>query len=155
MASNLPYEVGTPLVLDALRAVAVLERFVVMVQREVAERMVAGPGDPAYGLPSVVVSLHANARIAFRVPPQVFLPAPRVGSAVVVLDRSAAPAGADEALRLAAAGFGQRRKMLRQSLASVLEPLRLNSRPPGSTRGRVPSRSPPGEWLRLAEVTGG
>ncbi len=49
--------------------------FVVMVQREVAERMVAGPGDPAYGLPSVVVSLHANARIAFRVPPQVFLPA--------------------------------------------------------------------------------
>ena len=87
MASNLPYEIGTTLVLDALRKVPALDHFVVMVQREVAERMVAGPGDPAYGLPSVVVSLHATARIALRVPPQVFLPPPRVGSAVVVLDR--------------------------------------------------------------------
>ncbi len=155
MASNLPYEVGTPLVLDALREVAVLERFVVMVQREVADRMVAVPGDPAYGLPSVVVSLHANARIAFRVPPQVFLPAPRVGSAVVVLDRSAAPAGADEALRLAAAGFGQRRKMLRQSLASVLEAPSVELEAAGIDPRARAEEVAPAEWLRLAEVTGG
>jgi 16S rRNA (adenine1518-N6/adenine1519-N6)-dimethyltransferase len=155
MASNLPYEVGTTLVLDALREVPALERFVVMVQREVAERMVAGPGDPAYGLPSVVVSLHATARIAFRVPPQVFLPPPRVGSAVVVLDRSAVPAGADTALRLAAAGFGQRRKMLRQSLASVLEAPSGELAAAGIDPRARAEEVAPDEWLRLAEVTGG
>ena len=155
MVSNLPYEVGTTLVLDGLREVPALERFVVMVQREVAERMVAGPGESAYGLPSVVVALHASARIALRVPPQVFLPAPRVGSAVVVLDRLPIPANADGALRLAAAGFGQRRKMLRQSLAGVLDTPSVELEAAGiDPRARAEQVAPTG-WLRLAEVTGG
>jgi 16S rRNA (adenine1518-N6/adenine1519-N6)-dimethyltransferase len=155
MASNLPYDIGTTLVLDALRKVPALDHFVVMVQREVAERMVAGPGDPAYGLPSVVVSLHATARIALRVPPQVFLPAPRVGSAVVVLDRAGVAAGADTALRLAAAGFGQRRKMLRQSLAGVLDAPTGELEAAGIDPRARAEQVGPLEWLRLAEVAGG
>jgi 16S rRNA (adenine1518-N6/adenine1519-N6)-dimethyltransferase len=121
MVANLPYNVGTPLVLDALRNVAAITRFVVMMQREVAERFAASPGSKDYGLPSVVAGIHAQARIAFRVPPQVFYPAPSVDSAVVVMDRVPAPPGAVRAIELAAAGFNQRRKMLRRSLAGVFE----------------------------------
>ncbi len=90
-----------------------------------------------------------------RVPPQVFLPAPRVGSAVVVLDRLPIPANADGALRLAAAGFGQRRKMLRQSLAGVLDTPSVELEAAGiDPRARAEQVAPTG-WLRLAEVTGG
>jgi 16S rRNA (adenine1518-N6/adenine1519-N6)-dimethyltransferase len=120
MVANLPYNVGTPLVLDALRHSPRIERFVVMVQREVAERLVAGPGSRVYGLPSVIVALHGQARLAMRVPPQVFIPQPNVESAVVIVERTTPPPGAGRALEIAAAGFGQRRKMLRKSLAGVL-----------------------------------
>ena len=121
LVSNLPYQVGTSILLDLLRRAPGLERCVVMVQREVAERLTAERGSKQYGLPSVVVALYGAARLAFRVGPQVFLPNPRVESAVVVVDRSAAPDARRElAVRLAAAGFGQRRKMLRSSLRSVI-----------------------------------
>ncbi len=121
MVSNLPYQVGTSILLDLLRRAPGLERCVVMVQREVAERLTAGRGSKRYGLPSVVVALYGAARLAFRVGPQVFLPNPNVESAVVVVDRSAAPGSRrDLAVRLAAAGFAQRRKMLRSSLRPVI-----------------------------------
>ena len=121
LVSNLPYQVGTTILLDLVRHAPSLERCVVMVQREVAERLTARPGSKAYGLPSVVVSLYGMARLAFRVGPQVFFPAPKVDSAVVVIERSAAPdEQRDLAVRLAAAGFGQRRKMLRSSLAAAI-----------------------------------
>lgn len=121
MVANLPYHVGTPILLDLLRRAPGLQRFVVMVQREVAERLTAGPASKTYGLPSVVVGLYGKARLAFRVGPQVFVPAPGVDSAVVVIERTAAPDKLrDLAVRLAAAGFGQRRKMLRSSLRSVI-----------------------------------
>ena len=74
LVANLPYNVGTPLVLDALRRAPDIERFVVMVQREVADRLVAAPGSRDYGLPSVIVGIHADARLEFTVPPQVILP---------------------------------------------------------------------------------
>lgn len=121
MVSNLPYNVGTPLLLDALRRVPQIEKFVVMVQREVAERLVARAGALGYGLPSVVAGIHASARLAFRVPAQVFYPQPKVESAVVVLDRVPAPEESERAIELAAAGFNQRRKMLRRSLDGVFE----------------------------------
>ena len=122
LVSNLPYQVGTSILLDLLRRAPGLERCVVMVQREVAERLTAGRGSKQYGLPSVVVALHGAARLAFRVGPQVFLPNPKVESAVVVVDRCAPPdARRDLAVRLAAAGFGQRRKMLRSSLRPVID----------------------------------
>jgi len=121
LVANLPYNVGTPLVLDALRRVPDIERFVVMVQREVADRLVAAPGSRDYGLPSVVVGIHADARLDFTVPPQVFYPPPKVESAVVVMDRVPEPPGSERAIEFAAAAFNQRRKMLRRSLDKMLD----------------------------------
>jgi 16S rRNA (adenine1518-N6/adenine1519-N6)-dimethyltransferase len=120
MVANLPYNVGTPLLMDALRRAPQIERFVVMVQKEVADRLVAGPGSKQYGLPSVVVGIYGAAVLAFRVPAQVFYPPPKVESAVVIIDRVPAPDGADRAIELATAAFNQRRKMLRGSMATVL-----------------------------------
>lgn len=121
MVANLPYNVGTPLVMEALRGAPAIKRFVVMVQREVAERFAASAGGDGYGLPSVVTAIYADAHVAFTVPPQVFFPPPRVESAVVVLHRKATPENAERAVELARAGFGQRRKMLRRSLATVTD----------------------------------
>ncbi len=131
--ANLPYQVGTPLLLDWLRFVPALIEFTVMVQLEVAQRLTASAGSDAYGLPSVVVGLHAKAELAFKVPPQVFYPAPRVESAVVRMIRRPAPKLAEEAIRLAAAGFGQRRKMLR---GCSIDRLGATNRLPGSSGDR-------------------
>lgn len=120
LVGNLPYNVGTGIVLDTLRFVPTIVRLVVMVQREVADRLLAVPGSKDYGIPSVVVALHADARFGFAVPIQVFLPPPQVDSAVIVLDRVPAPPGAESAIRLAGVAFGQRRKMLRRSLAAAI-----------------------------------
>ncbi len=117
LVANLPYNVGTPLVLDVLRRVPAVESLVVMMQKEVADRLVASPGSADYGMPSVVVSLTARVDSRFEVPPQVFVPAPRVESTVLRLDRTPAPADLEEGLELARMAFGRRRKMLRGSLA--------------------------------------
>lgn len=120
MVSNLPYNVGTGIVLDALRGAPNIDRFVLLVQREVAERLLAGPGSRLYGIPSVVTSLHAHGAIAFSVSPTVFYPAPGVASSVIELDRHPPPENAERAIGIAGAAFGQRRKMLRRSLAAVV-----------------------------------
>jgi 16S rRNA (adenine1518-N6/adenine1519-N6)-dimethyltransferase len=119
--SNLPYNVGTGIFLDALRHASKVIRFVAMVQQEVADRLLAGPGSRTYGLPSVIVGLHAEGSEALRVPPQAFEPQPRVDSRVVVLDRRSAPRYSERAISIAAAGFGQRRKMLRRSLKTIFD----------------------------------
>jgi 16S rRNA (adenine1518-N6/adenine1519-N6)-dimethyltransferase len=126
LVANLPYNVATPLVLDLLDGVPAIEQLVVMVQREVAERLAARPGTKAYGIPSVKVAYWADADVVARVPPTVFLPRPRVESAIVRITRradgpatAAAPARLFELVR---AGFGQRRKMLRRSLAALVDP---------------------------------
>jgi 16S rRNA (adenine1518-N6/adenine1519-N6)-dimethyltransferase len=153
MVANLPYNVGTHVVLEALRHAPNIDRFVVMVQREVAERFVAGRGEVEYGLPSVVTRIHADASIAFAVPPQVFYPPPRVDSAVVVMTRLAVPAGAERAIELARAGFGQRRKMLRRSLASVLDsPVESLERAGIAPTGRAEDLGPD-DYLRLVEFS--
>lgn len=121
LVANLPYNVGTPLLMSLLRSVPAVRRFVVMVQREVADRIVAEPGSKQYGIPSVVTALHSRRLDWFRVPPQVFVPPPAVASAVVVLERKPAPPQAERAIELAQAAFGQRRKMLRASLRSEVE----------------------------------
>jgi 16S rRNA (adenine1518-N6/adenine1519-N6)-dimethyltransferase len=118
--ANLPYNVGTPLVLDSMRRHPDLVIFVVMVQREVAERFVAPPGSKAYGLPSIVAQIYTDPRVSFRVPQQVFLPAPTVESAVAVMPRIAADRHAEAAIAVAGVAFGQRRKMLRRSLSGYL-----------------------------------
>ncbi len=124
LVANLPYNVSVPLVCDLLDDVPAIDSMVVMVQREVADRLVAAPGDGAYGLPSVKVAYHAEARMVGRVPPSVFLPRPRVDSALVRIERRSSPAveGDPEILfALVRAGFGQRRKMVRRSLAGLID----------------------------------
>jgi 16S rRNA (adenine1518-N6/adenine1519-N6)-dimethyltransferase len=125
LVANLPYNVATPLVLDLLAHVPAIDRMLVLVQREVAERLAARPGSKAYGIPSVKVAYWADAEVVGRVPPTVFVPQPRVESALVRLRRLAHPpvdADPERLFRLVEAGFGQRRKMLRRSLASLVEP---------------------------------
>ncbi|MCP3974465.1 MAG: 16S rRNA (adenine(1518)-N(6)/adenine(1519)-N(6))-dimethyltransferase RsmA [bacterium] len=121
MVANLPYNVGTPLLLDAVRRAPGIRRFVVMVQMEVGRRLTAGPGSKQYGVPSVIAQLYTEPRLAFKVPPTVFMPPPEVDSAVVVLDRIKSDPLAESAGRLASAAFQQRRKMLRGSLAAMLD----------------------------------
>jgi 16S rRNA (adenine1518-N6/adenine1519-N6)-dimethyltransferase len=92
-----------------------------MFQREVAERIVAAPGSDHYGRLGVLAGWRAEARIAFDVPPQAFTPPPKVRSSVVQLTPRSAPLPADVRMlgRVTEAAFGQRRKMLRQSLKSL------------------------------------
>ena len=122
LAANLPYNVGTTIFLRVLEEAPAVEGGVVLVQREVAERLAARAGDDAYGIPSVKVAWWAETALAGRVPPTVFHPRPRVDSALVRFERRPHPG--DDAIRrrvfaLVDAGFGQRRKMLRRSLAAV------------------------------------
>jgi 16S rRNA (adenine1518-N6/adenine1519-N6)-dimethyltransferase len=119
LVANLPYNIATPLVLDILDEVPEISELTVMVQREVAERLAAGPGDDAYGIPSVKVSYWAEAKLLGRVPASVFTPRPRVESALVQMVRRSEPAvGSDPEVlfELVRTAFGQRRKMLRRSL---------------------------------------
>lgn len=153
MVSNLPYNVGTPVILEALQSAPTIVRFVVMVQREVALRLTARPGSPDYGLPSIVAGIHADAHLGFDVPRQVFFPPPSVESTVVVMDRSPTPPGAERAIELARAGFGQRRKMLRRSLLAVLtNPVDALEEAAIDPTHRAEDLSP-GDWLRLAGVS--
>jgi 16S rRNA (adenine1518-N6/adenine1519-N6)-dimethyltransferase len=124
LVANLPYNVATPLVLDVLDGVAAIERMLVMVQREVGERLAAVPGTSAYGIPSVKVAYWATAEIAGRIGPSVFLPRPKVESALVRIVRRPRPATSadpDRLFALVRAGFGQRRKMLRRSLVDLVD----------------------------------
>jgi 16S rRNA (adenine1518-N6/adenine1519-N6)-dimethyltransferase len=153
MVANLPYNVGTPVVVEALRHAPNIDRFVVMVQREVAVRFVAQPGTEDYGLPSVVAGIHSEAAIRFTVPPQVFYPPPKVASAVIDIRRVPAPGGSDRAIELARAGFGQRRKMLRRSLESVLDDPVASLEEAGIPPTRRAEDLSPEDYLRLAEVS--
>lgn len=124
LVANLPYNVATPLVLDLLAGVPAIARMLVMVQREVGERLAAHVGDKAYGIPSVKVAYRAVAEVVGRVPPTVFVPPPRVESALVRIVRRPVPAvdtDPDLLFRLVEAGFGQRRKMLRRSLSGRVD----------------------------------
>jgi 16S rRNA (adenine1518-N6/adenine1519-N6)-dimethyltransferase len=152
MVANLPYNVGTPLVLSLLAGAPQIRRFVVMLQRESVERLAAGPGTRIYGLPSVVAQLHGSVEIAFRVAPSVFIPAPQVDSAVAVIDRHSAPVATPGAIRLAAAAFGQRRKMLRRSLAGAVDhPEDLIIRAGLEPTARAEELAP-ADYVRLAEA---
>jgi 16S rRNA (adenine1518-N6/adenine1519-N6)-dimethyltransferase len=122
--SNLPYNVATPVVMRVLDDVPAVRRLLVMVQREVAERFVAPPGGRDYGAVSVRVGYFASARIVGAVPASVFVPAPKVESALVEVVRRPAPPvevpSRDRLFELVRAGFAQRRKMLRQSMKAAL-----------------------------------
>lgn len=122
--ANLPYNVATPLVVRVLEEVPAIGRMLVMVQREVGERLAASPGSGTYGAVSVKVAFYGEARVVGLVPPTVFVPVPNVDSALVRVVRHPAPpveVPTPEALfALVRAGFAQRRKTLRRALRPVL-----------------------------------
>ena len=155
MVSNLPYGVGTPLLMEMIQNVSEVVRFVVMLQREVAMRLLAGPSSRDYGLPSVIVGLHTRIRRAFDVPPQVFFPRPEVFSSVVVLERIPSHSDAARAISLAARAFGKRRKMLRRSLRSELSAPERMLADAGISPERRPESLSPADFLRLAGVVRG
>lgn len=120
--ANLPYNVGTPLVIAWLRAIDHYESLTLMFQKEVADRLTAVPGDDAYGRLSVISGYFAQSGVLFDIPPEAFTPPPKVVSSVVqLLPRKDRP-DCGSVVRLeqvTAAAFGQRRKMLRASLKSL------------------------------------
>lgn len=151
LVANLPYNVATPLICDLLDGAPQIERMLVMVQREAAERFCAVPRTPQYGAVTVKISYWATARIAGFVPASVFVPRPKVESALADIRRRPSPAvdvPAGDLFHLVRAAFGQRRKMLRRSLAEVVtaevfEVAGINSQ-------RRPEELDVHEWGRLA-----
>ncbi|MER9447682.1 16S rRNA (adenine(1518)-N(6)/adenine(1519)-N(6))-dimethyltransferase RsmA [Mesorhizobium sp. M0254] len=124
IAANLPYNIGTELLIRWLTVAdwpPFYQSMTLMFQREVAERIVAGAGSDAYGRLGVLAGWRTEARIAFDVPPQAFTPPPKVTSSVVHLVPRASPLSTDvkKLGRVTEAAFGQRRKMLRQSVKSL------------------------------------
>jgi 16S rRNA (adenine1518-N6/adenine1519-N6)-dimethyltransferase len=119
LVANLPYNVAVPVVLTLLAELPTLRGGLVMVQKEVADRLVAAPGSKTYGVPSVKLAWYAIARAAGRVPPAVFWPVPNVDSGLVAFARRPRPADVDRRAVFAVvdAAFAQRRKTLRAALA--------------------------------------
>lgn len=121
LVANLPYNVAVPVLLHMLATFPSIDRALVMVQSEVADRLAAAPGSKVYGVPSVKAAWYAEARRAGAIGRTVFWPAPNVDSGLVALTRREPPrttAGREEVFAVVDAAFAQRRKMLRSALAS-------------------------------------
>ncbi len=154
LVANLPYNVATPLVADLLDGVPAISRMLVMVQREVAERLAAGPGTRAYGAVSVKVAYWASARLVGDVPASVFVPRPNVESALVeIVRRPPPPVDPAPLFDLVRTAFAQRRKMLRRSLRERVTPEQF------AAAGVAPTARPEelglDDWVRLTFATGG
>jgi 16S rRNA (adenine1518-N6/adenine1519-N6)-dimethyltransferase len=153
LVANLPYNVATPLICDILDGVPAIERMLVMVQREAADRFCASPRTPAYGAVSVKVAYWAIARIAGTVPASVFVPRPNVESALASIVRRPTPAtdaDPDALFTLVRTAFGQRRKMLRRSLAGTVAPEVFDVA--GIDAQRRPEELDVVEWGRLTNA---
>lgn len=157
MVANLPYAIATPLILRTMAELPGLQRWTVMVQREIADRLRARPGTKAYGSPSVLAQLTCRVELLRAVDPAVFRPRPRVASALIGLERVEPwPGRAVE--QLARAAFAHRRKALARSVAlagvasrdRVLAALAAAGLDPGA---RAEALAPP-DFVRLAEELG-
>ncbi len=156
VVANLPYNVSTPVLMQLLGTPELFTRLVLMLQREVAERLCAGPGSKTYGSLSVVVQVMATARIALRVPPGAFVPRPKVDSAVVVIEPHrpvALDARRRQALRVVVrTAFSRRRKQL----ANVIAPLTSDAPAVLASLGLDPQARPetlaPADFVRLADA---
>ena len=131
LAGNLPYNLSSPILFHALDHAAAIRDMHFMLQKEVVERMGAGPGSKVYGRLSVMLQAYCAVTPLFTVPPGAFRPAPKVDSAVVrLVPRPAAEVGIDDPDRFAAivrAAFGQRRKTLRNALSAVADPAMIEA----------------------------
>ncbi len=122
VVSNLPYNVSVPLLIKWLRLAPAFEAMTLMFQKEVANRIVAGPSSGAYGRLSIIAQAVCRAEVAMSLPARAFTPPPKVESAVVrftPLEALPSAAVLDALERVTQAAFGQRRKMLRSSLKSL------------------------------------
>jgi 16S rRNA (adenine1518-N6/adenine1519-N6)-dimethyltransferase len=161
VVANLPYHITSPVLHRLLGKPPRAAQLVLMLQREVAERVAAQPGEMSYL--SVFVQYHAKARVAFRVPREAFEPAPKVESAVLVLepfpDDDRLDAATEANLwRVVQAGFRERRKMLHNVLTRQLpidaEAVDAALDKVGIARDRRPQTVAVGEWIALAEALG-
>jgi 16S rRNA (adenine1518-N6/adenine1519-N6)-dimethyltransferase len=153
LVANLPYNVAVPIILTVLRSAPMVERLLVMVQREVAERLVATPGGRVVGIPSIKVAWFASAEIVATVPPEVFVPRPRVESALVSMRRRSSPdpaADPDEVFELVETAYRQRRKMLRSTLSKVIRPEEFAAA--GVDPTTRPEQLGVAEWAALARA---
>lgn len=153
MVANLPYNVAVPIIVDVLRNAEAVDRLVVMVQKEVAERIVATPGGRTIGVPTMKIGWYANAELLFEVPPEVFVPRPKVTSAVIRLTRRPPPAtdlSPREVFGLIGTAYGQRRKMLRSSLGGSV-PAEFFAAAGLDPRAR-PETLDLDDWCRLARA---
>ncbi len=122
LVANLPYNVSVPVILHLLARAPSIRRGLVMVQLEVADRLVAEPGSRTYGVPSAKLAWYAEASRVGTVPPKVFWPVPNVDSGLVRFTRREPPstsASREDVFRVVDAAFAQRRKMLRSALSSI------------------------------------
>ena len=161
VVANIPYHITSPILHRLLGQAPRPRRMVLMVQREVAERVAAPPGEMSYL--SVFCQYHARARVAFRVPRDAFEPAPKVDSAVLVLepydmDDRLDPDAEERLWRVVMAGFRERRKMLHNVLVRQLpippDRVRAALAEVGIAGDRRPQTVAVGEWLALAEALG-
>jgi len=155
LVANLPYNIATPLVVESLEGVPSLERWCVMVQREVSDRFFASPRTKAYGAVSVLVQLHARKDGFHPVPPTVFRPRPRVESALVAFVRVPGPP-LSEIRPVVEAAFAHRRKTLPNSVALSGLATRARAEDALSAIGKPPGvraeELAPNEFVALAEA---
>ena len=118
MVSNLPYSVAVPVILRTVAELPSLRRWTVMVQREIADRLIAGPGSRTYGAPSAILQRSARVWMVRKVGREVFSPRPRVDSAVIGIERTG-PAPPAEYVALVRAAFSHRRKTLARSVETA------------------------------------
>jgi 16S rRNA (adenine1518-N6/adenine1519-N6)-dimethyltransferase len=157
LVANLPYNVATPLVCDLLDEVPQVQRILVMVQREVAERFAASPRTSAYGAVSVKAAYWGIARVVGLVPASVFVPRPNVESALVEITRHdpmpdhLAAVDPEQLFPLVKTAFGQRRKMLRKSLSGIVAAEQFEAAEVlGTSR---PEELSVDDWVRLLTAT--
>ena len=155
VAGNLPYYITSPILLGLLDARAHVARAVVMVQKEVAERVASPHGSKTYGTLSVYFALYARTEPLFTVPPEAFRPPPKVDSAVLAIDfRRPAPEAGGVAFgalqRVVRAAFGQRRKMLRNSLGPLAASAGRGV--PGWAATLRPEQVSPADFVRLTHA---
>ncbi len=128
VVANLPYNIAAQTVIKILQEAPRIRSLSVMTQREVGERIVAAPGSKTYGLTSVLVAFYGTARMAGRISRNVFFPPPTVDSVLIQIDRRASidHDAEDAFVRICRAAFGQRRKTIKRSLATVAPADRLD-----------------------------
>jgi 16S rRNA (adenine1518-N6/adenine1519-N6)-dimethyltransferase len=158
IAANLPYNVGTALLVKWLSAPEwppFWQSLTLMFQREVADRIVSAPGSKDYGRLSVLTQWRAKPRILFEVDPRAFAPAPKIKSAIVRIEPLAAPvapANLSDLEAVTAAAFGQRRKMLRQSLKQLVPDTAALLRTAGTDPEERPERLSIEQFAALARA---